>query len=270
MTTRQAMGTKRKTESARTGAGGPAGRAHSAAASRPARPALARASRSPRSPLTPELEAELAAIAAGAGCELLAAEWKAGTLRLILDRPEAAAGSGPGTADPAAGGSGAGPTGDAGDSGARPGADAGPDRGADSGAAPEAVPEGVGGVEGVSLGDCEHVSKQVSALLDVADFGGARYVLEVSSPGLDRQLYRPGDYRRFRGRLARVSFDDPATGGKRTVVGRLEGLDEAAANAILALETAAPADPRRLVIPLNTIRLARLEIELERSEKKKK
>src|SRR5689334_21983574 len=59
---------------------------------------------------------------------------------------------------------------------------------------------------GVTLTDCEHVSKQVSHLLDVLDFGSGRYVLEVSSPGLDRQLYRPADYERFAGRLARVTF----------------------------------------------------------------
>src|SRR4051795_4542952 len=45
--------------------------------------------------------------------------------------------------------------------------------------------------EGVTLADCEHVSRQVSALLDVLDFGPGRYVLEVSSPGLDRQLFKP-------------------------------------------------------------------------------
>src|ERR1700712_3280784 len=42
--------------------------------------------------------------------------------------------------------------------------------------------------EGISLGDCEQISKHVSAYLDVVDFGRNRYVLEVSSPGLDRQL----------------------------------------------------------------------------------
>src|SRR6185369_3709461 len=42
--------------------------------------------------------------------------------------------------------------------------------------------------EGITLADCEHVSKLASAYLDVVDFGKSRYVLEVSSPGLDRQL----------------------------------------------------------------------------------
>jgi hypothetical protein len=45
---------------------------------------------------------------------------------------------------------------------------------------------------GVSHEDCANVSRQASALLDVVDFGPARYTLEVTSPGLDRPLYRPG------------------------------------------------------------------------------
>lgn len=118
--------------------------------------------------------------------------------------------------------------------------------------------------EGVSLADCEHVSRQVSAFLDVADFGKSRYVLEVSSPGLDRPLYRPRDYRRFLGRLARVTVEDPETGKKRTVVGRLQELE--------APEGAAEEDARVIVveeprgerheIALRNIRQARLEIEL--------
>ena len=79
----------------------------------------------------------------------------------------------------------------------------------------------------MTLADCEHVSRQVSALLDVLDFGTGRYVLEVSSPGLDRQLYKPRDYDRFAGRLARVTFQDPETGKKKTVVARLQGLRRA-------------------------------------------
>ena len=59
------------------------------------------------------------------------------------------------------------------------------------------------------------------------DFGTGRYVLEVSSPGLDRQLYKPRDYERFAGRLARVTYEDPETGKKRTDVARLQGLRRA-------------------------------------------
>jgi ribosome maturation factor RimP len=135
---------------------------------------------------------------------------------------------------------------------------------------------------GVSLGDCEHVSKQVSAYLDVVDFGvggvgrPGRYVLEVSSPGLDRQLYGPRDYERFAGRLARVTFEDPATGKKQTVVARLEGLrrpqaapgdiadvaDIAAADETAEVVLRDEAKGERRTVPLSNVKLARLEIEL--------
>jgi ribosome maturation factor RimP len=119
--------------------------------------------------------------------------------------------------------------------------------------------------EGVTLADCEHVSRQVSALLDVLDFGTSRYVLEVSSPGLDRQLYKPGDYDRFAGRLARVTFEDPATGRKKTVVARLLGLRRAAetpkdTDAEVLLADERTGEPWGL--PLENVKTARLEIEL--------
>ncbi len=122
--------------------------------------------------------------------------------------------------------------------------------------------------EGVTLADCQYVSKQASALLDVLDFGTARYVLEVSSPGLDRQLYRVQDYDRFAGRLARVTVEDPETGKKKTVVARLEGLrrtdgetvDVDATNAEVVLSDDKSGE--RQSIPLKNVKLARLEIEL--------
>jgi ribosome maturation factor RimP len=120
--------------------------------------------------------------------------------------------------------------------------------------------------EGVSLADCQYVSKQASALLDVLDFGTGRYVLEVSSPGLDRQLYRPQDYDRFAGRLARVTMEDPETGKKKTVVARLEGLrrpegtdGETAGAEVVLLDDKSG---ERQAIPLKSVKLARLEIEL--------
>src|SRR5690349_6992083 len=118
---------------------------------------------------------------------------------------------------------------------------------------------------GVSLDDCQHVSKQASALLDVLDFGKSRYVLEVSSPGLDRQLYRPRDYERFTGSLARVTLEDRETGKKRTVVSRLaeyrpapEGAPEDEAEVVLADDRT----EERQTVRLKDIKLARLEIEL--------
>ena len=69
--------------------------------------------------------------------------------------------------------------------------------------------------EGVTISDCEQVAKKLSAVLDVLDFGSSAYTLEVSSPGLDRKLYGPRDYKRFSGHLARFTWSDPER-GKRT------------------------------------------------------
>lgn len=114
---------------------------------------------------------------------------------------------------------------------------------------------------GVTLEDCETVSRDVSALLDVEDFGAGRYTLEVSSPGLDRPLYGPRDYERFAGSRVRVTFDDEGS-GKRTVVGRLERFDrlEDDADAVTLSET--DVGTEELVIPYPRIRAARLEPDL--------
>jgi ribosome maturation factor RimP len=114
---------------------------------------------------------------------------------------------------------------------------------------------------GVDLSDCETVSKQVSALLDVLDFGPGRYVLEVSSPGLDRRLYRPRDYERFAGSLARVTHRDPETGRKRTDVGRLGELRERGTGRPEVTLDLLERD-ETLHLPLDAIEMARLEIEL--------
>lgn len=119
--------------------------------------------------------------------------------------------------------------------------------------------------EGVTLADCERVAKQASPLLDVLDFGSRRYVLEVSSPGLDRELYRPKDYERFVGRLARLTLTDPETGKRRTLVARLhefrpapEGGDEGGAEVVLADDKTGAQE----VILLRAVKTARLEVEL--------
>lgn len=113
--------------------------------------------------------------------------------------------------------------------------------------------------DGVTLEHCEEVSKKISALLDVTDFGGARYFLEVSSPGLDRKLYGPRDFGRFAGQLARVTWIDPER-GKRTDVGRLQPLAgevEAPDRIRLEVEGGEPLD-----LAVSDISEARLEIEL--------
>jgi ribosome maturation factor RimP len=82
----------------------------------------------------------------------------------------------------------------------------------------------VDGPEGVDLDRCATVSRQASAILDVEDPIQHRYLLEVSSPGLDRKLYRPLDYERFAGRRVRLRLK-PGYREHRMVVGQLVGLD---------------------------------------------
>ena len=79
----------------------------------------------------------------------------------------------------------------------------------------------------VSHKDCETVSQQVGTLLDVEDLIPSRYLLEVASPGLDRRLYKPADYDRFRGRRVQVRLKQrlPELGGRRFIA-ELEGLSE--------------------------------------------
>ncbi len=67
----------------------------------------------------------------------------------------------------------------------------------------------------MTVDDCETISRTVSALLDVIDPIAGRYVLEVSSPGLDRPLVRASDYARFKGDEAKIELVHDINGRKR-------------------------------------------------------
>jgi len=67
----------------------------------------------------------------------------------------------------------------------------------------------------MAVEDCEAISRALSAKLDVEDPIAAAYTLEVSSPGIDRPLVRPQDYRRFAGHIARVETRVPVAGRRR-------------------------------------------------------
>ena len=80
---------------------------------------------------------------------------------------------------------------------------------------------------GVSHNDCQSVSEQVGAILDVEDLVPGRYILEVASPGLDRRLFCPADYERFRGRQVKVVLKRRREDlGGRRFKGELEGLTQ--------------------------------------------
>jgi ribosome maturation factor RimP len=106
---------------------------------------------------------------------------------------------------------------------------------------------------GISHDDCERVSRQVGTVLDVEDLVPFSYTLEVSSPGLNRKLSRPEDFRRFQGRLVKIRTT-LAIGNQRVFRGRLGGLDDE------KIQLAVDAD-QNIEIPLEAVREARLEVD---------
>ena len=78
--------------------------------------------------------------------------------------------------------------------------------------------------DGINVDDCAKVSRQVSALLDVEDPIAGHYMLEVSSPGLDRPLVTRADFVRFTGALIKAKVTQPIL-GRRNFTGRLVEVD---------------------------------------------
>ncbi len=76
----------------------------------------------------------------------------------------------------------------------------------------------------MTIEDCEAVSREISALLDVHDPIAGAYRLEVSSPGIDRPLVRPSDFEDWAGHEAKIELAEPIDGRKR-FRGKLEGFD---------------------------------------------
>jgi ribosome maturation factor RimP len=107
----------------------------------------------------------------------------------------------------------------------------------------------IDGPNGVTVEDCERVSRAVSAVLDSEDPIPGQYTLEVSSPGLDRVLRTPEHFRRFAGEAVRVETNAPIDGRKRFSGHVTQVGDEA-----IALEV----DGRTVRIPFVAIHKARL------------
>jgi len=106
---------------------------------------------------------------------------------------------------------------------------------------------------GISHRDCEAVSEQLGVLLDVEDLvPGPRYILEISSPGLDRKLTKAPDFERFAGRLARISTAEPVE-NSTFFEGRLAGYS----NGLVKLDVKG----RIIELPLAGIRKANLVVE---------
>ena len=108
----------------------------------------------------------------------------------------------------------------------------------------------------ISHADCERVSQQLSVILDVEDLvEGPGYILEVSSPGLDRELKKPADFERFKGRLAKISTTEPV-GEAKFFEGRLAGF----VNGKVRMELKGR-EARVVELPLEGIRKANLVVE---------
>jgi ribosome maturation factor RimP len=103
--------------------------------------------------------------------------------------------------------------------------------------------------QGVTLEDCERVSEQLGAWLDVEDPLPGSYVLEVSSPGFDRRLRTLAHFARFAGERAKVELKD-ARQGRRKLIGRLAGTEDG--------HVLIDVDGEIWRLPLNDIAVARL------------
>jgi ribosome maturation factor RimP len=121
-------------------------------------------------------------------------------------------------------------------------------------------------ISGVTHEDCANLSREVGTILDVEDvIPGNSYLLEVSSPGLDRKLLRPADYERFAGSKVKLKTRNPVNGNQH-FEGRLQSFREGR----LTLEVSAsrkkarPGDapPQTLEIELANVEKANLVPEI--------
>ncbi len=102
---------------------------------------------------------------------------------------------------------------------------------------------------GITIDDCERVSRQVGELLDVEEAINGEYTLEVSSPGLDRELFHPEQYARVIGEKLDVRLSYPFEGRKK-FVGHLVGVEDN--EAIIQI------NGEEFLLPIETIQKARV------------
>ena len=102
---------------------------------------------------------------------------------------------------------------------------------------------------GIGIDDCEAVSHQVSAILDVEDPISGNYTLEISSPGFDRTLTKPTHFQRFMGEDVKVRLRTPLE-GRRNFRGALKAADE--------VNIEVEVDGQLHQLPIATIESARL------------
>ncbi len=105
----------------------------------------------------------------------------------------------------------------------------------------------------VGIEDCEAVSREVSAQLDVEDPISGNYTLEVSSPGVDRPLFTPAQFARFLGEQVKIGLKLPQDGRRR-----LQGRIAAVEGERIELDIEAKPEPQRVSVAFDNIEKARL------------
>ncbi len=115
---------------------------------------------------------------------------------------------------------------------------------------------------GVTHDDCSSVSRKLDEILDAEDFIPGTYLLEVSSPGLERDLYSLKDFEKFAGKLAKVKTDQPVD-GQKNFRGRIGGVEDDE----IVFEDKTKGTVR---FPYSAVVKANLEIDLEEELKRGK
>jgi ribosome maturation factor RimP len=112
---------------------------------------------------------------------------------------------------------------------------------------------------GVTIEDCQRISQECELVLDVEDLIPTQYILEVSSPGLDRPMKTKEEYQRFLKRLVKIKTFQAINGQKKFLGYLQEITEETATN--LAVVTIRTLDDEDIHIPYNLIASTRLEVE---------
>lgn len=115
--------------------------------------------------------------------------------------------------------------------------------------------------DGVTLDDCGGFSAAFEEVLDADDFIPGKYVLEVSSPGIERELYSLADFEKFAGRLVKVKTAEEFA-GQKNFVGILTGVDGSEI-------TIADRTVGETKFPYETVKKANLKIDLNEEFKKR-
>lgn len=122
-------------------------------------------------------------------------------------------------------------------------------------------PDAESTAQGVTLGDCTRVSRAIEEFLDDNEDLSERYVLEVSSPGLERPLVKPKDYERFAGKQVAIKTSQAIGELGKRVQGVLRGIDQ---RGVVTIEV----DGKALEVERSNIKKAHLVVDWDAPKKK--